>query len=61
MDFTAEEREYILELLKTAHAELLHELHHTDTRSFEQVLKERVALNEKLTSKLTSSELVNVR
>lgn len=43
-----EERDYLLELLTTAHDEMLHELHHSDTRKFEEGLKQRIALNERL-------------
>ena len=52
VDFTPEEREYIAELLKTSHDQLIHELNHTDTRSFEEVLRRRIAINEQLAAKL---------
>ncbi len=55
MELSAEEREYLVELLKAAHAELLHELHHTDTRAFETTLQHRVSLNEQLTRRLSNS------
>jgi hypothetical protein len=55
MELSADEREYLLELLQTAHDEMLHELHHTDTRSFEETLKQRVALNEQITRRLETA------
>jgi hypothetical protein len=55
MELSADEREYLLELLQTAHDEMLRELHHTDTRSFEETLKQRVALNEQITRRLETA------
>lgn len=54
-DFTAEEREYIAQLLKTNHDQLLHEINHTDTRSFEEGLRKQLEINEQLTRKLGPS------
>ena len=51
-DITDEEREYLLEILEARRAELLHELHHTDTLDFKEMLKRKVELVEGLTSKL---------
>ena len=53
-DLTPEEREYISQLLKTAHDQLLHELHHTDTRTFEEGLRKQLEINEQLTRKLAA-------
>ena len=54
-DITDEEREYLLEILEARRAELLHELHHTDTLDFKEMLKRKVELVEGLTSKLASA------
>ena len=54
-DITDEEREYLLEILEARRAELLHELHHTDTLDFKEMLKQKVALVEGLKSKLTGA------
>jgi hypothetical protein len=51
-DITDEERAYLLEVLEARHAELLHELHHTDTLDFKEMLKRKVELVEALRSKL---------
>ena len=50
-DITDEEREYLLEVLEARRAELLHELHHTDTLDFKEMLKRKVELVEGLTAK----------
>ena len=52
---TDEEREYVLEILEARRAELLHELHHTDTLDFKEMLKRKVELVEGLKSKLASA------
>jgi len=51
-DITDEERTYLLEVLEARRAELLHELHHTDTLDFKEMLKRKVELVEGLMSKL---------
>jgi hypothetical protein len=51
-DINEQERDYLLEILEARRAELLHELHHTDTLDFKEVLRRRVALVENLSSKL---------
>lgn len=45
-ELTSDEQAYVIELLEADHKELLHELHHTDTREFEDALKQRLELNE---------------
>lgn len=52
LDIDEQERDYLLEILEARRAELLHELHHTDTLYFKEVLRRRVALVENLSSKL---------
>jgi hypothetical protein len=51
-DITDEEREYLFEILEARRSELLHELHHTDTLDFKEMLKRKVELVEGLTSRL---------
>ena len=50
-DITEQERELLLEILEARHVELLHELHHTDTRDFKEMLKRKVEIVEGLKSK----------
>lgn len=53
LELTPEERTYVVELLEADHKELLHELHHTDTREFEDTLRQRVQMNEAVRRKLS--------
>lgn len=55
LDLTAEEREYTAQLLKTAHDQLIHEIDHTDTRTFKDGLRKQLDINEQLTRKLAQS------
>jgi hypothetical protein len=52
LDVNEEEGNYLLEILEARRAELLHELHHTDTLDFKEVLRRKIALVENLSSKL---------
>ena len=52
LDITDEEREYLFELLEAKRTEMLHELHHTDTLDFKEMLKRKVELVEGLRSKV---------
>ena len=54
-DITDEEREYLLEILDARREELLHELHHTDTLDFKEMLKRKVELVEGVRSRLASA------
>ena len=55
LDITNEEREYLLEILEARREELLHELHHTDTLDYKEMLRRKVALVEAVRSKLTTA------
>jgi hypothetical protein len=52
LDINDEERDYLLEILEARRAELLHELHHTDTLDYKEVLRRKIALVEALNSTL---------
>lgn len=52
LDITDKERDYLLEILDARREELLHELHHTDTLDFKEMLKRKVELVEGLRSRL---------
>jgi hypothetical protein len=54
LDITDEEREYLLEILDARREELLHELHHTDTLDFKEMLRRKAALVESVRSKLAA-------
>ena len=55
LDITDEERDYLLELLEARGAEMLHELHHTDTLDYKEGLRRRIGLVEGLRSKLAAA------
>jgi hypothetical protein len=55
LDITNEERDYLLEILDARREELIHELHHTDTLDFKEMLKREVELVEGIGSKLTTA------
>ena len=48
IDLTDEERTYLSMLLETTHKERLHELHHTDTAAFKEVLLDELRTIEDL-------------
>lgn len=52
LDITDEEREYLLEILDARREELLHELHHTDTLDFKEMLRRKAELVEAVRAKL---------
>ena len=55
LDITDEERDYLLEILEARREELIHELHHTDTLDFKEILMRKVELVEGLRSRLASA------
>ena len=55
LDITNEEREYLLEILEARREELLHELHHTDTLDYKEMLRRKIAVVESVRSKLTTA------
>ena len=44
LQLTRDEREFLLELLKAAHPEMQHELHHTDTLDYREGLRRRIEM-----------------
>ena len=56
LDITDEEREYLLEILDARREELLHELHHTDTLDFKEMLRRKAALVESVRSRLVNAQ-----
>ena len=55
LDITDEEREYLLEILDARREELLHELHHTDTLDYKEMLRRKIALVESVRSRLSNT------
>lgn len=52
MNITDKEKGLLIELLTSAQAELIHQLHHTDTQQYKKMLKEKASLLEALQEKL---------
>lgn len=60
LNITAQECQVLIEILTQAHKEVLHELHHTDTLDYKNMLMERLKTIEGLEEKLRSHpEAVN--
>ena len=51
-ELTHEEQEYVITILKSAHTELLRDLHHADSRDFRRSLRTVLDLNERIAEKL---------
>jgi hypothetical protein len=49
---TDEERELLYDLLETVCSQKIHELHHTDSHSYKQLVKQQLALFEGIQAKL---------
>jgi hypothetical protein len=48
LELNENERAYLIEEFRNAHARLLHELNHTDTSDYKAMLKEKIDLVEAL-------------
>jgi hypothetical protein len=55
LEVNAEEEKYLLELLETTHKEMLHEINHTDTHDYRDMLKNKLTVIDGLMAKLKSS------
>ncbi|PWT91627.1 MAG: hypothetical protein C5B55_07815 [Blastocatellia bacterium] len=55
LDLSDAERNLLLEILDERHTSMLHELHHTDTYEYKQILREKIDLLEKLRQKLRAA------
>ncbi len=51
-ELSAEEREYLKNLVERRHSELIHEMHHAVTREYKDGLKREIELTEKVKTKL---------
>jgi hypothetical protein len=56
VDLTPDERQYLLDVLRSAHTELLRQIHHSRTRRFAESLRQTVLLNERITARLSGEE-----
>ena len=53
VDITAAEREFLLEILEARQTSMLHELHHTDTLDYKELLERKMKLLEALKEKVS--------
>jgi hypothetical protein len=56
LNLTTQEKDYLLEVLEARHAEMLHELHHTDTADYRKLLRQNLELVEALKEKLKKAD-----
>jgi hypothetical protein len=60
LNITDQEREYLIELLDETQKGLIHEINHTDTHDYRQMLRHKLDLLEGLSAKLRAvSEQTN--
>jgi hypothetical protein len=59
-ELTDAERTFLLEVLDARHTSMLHELHHTDTYEYKQLLQEKIELLENLRKRLISVQEVSI-
>jgi len=54
LNITGEEREFLIELLAEKSKQMIHEINHTDTLEYKEMLRHKLDLIEGLNSKLAS-------
>jgi hypothetical protein len=52
LDISPDERDFLLELLEEKRTSLLHQIHHTDTHDYEDMLKRKVDVLEGLKARI---------
>jgi hypothetical protein len=56
LDLTDAEREFLQDLLEASQTSMLHEIHHTDSHQYRQLLERRLALLEGLLERVGSAQ-----
>jgi hypothetical protein len=59
-EVTDKEQDLLLELIEAEQKQIIHELHHTDSRDYRAMLRERLLNVEALLAKVHSSRLIPV-
>ena len=54
LNITVEEREFLIELLQEKYKQIIHEINHTDTLEYKEILRQKLDLLEGLSSKVRS-------
>ncbi len=57
VDLTLDEQEYLVNVLRSAHTQLLRDLHHADSRDFRQALRNVIELNERVFGKMANEQV----
>jgi hypothetical protein len=52
LDITDQERQFLLDVLETKYAALLHELHHAGTNDYKDLLRHQIDVLERLRAKV---------
>ncbi|MBX7174000.1 MAG: hypothetical protein K1X72_23720 [Pyrinomonadaceae bacterium] len=60
LDINEQEKEILLEILRSGHLSLLDELHHTENYDYKQMLKERDELLKNLRSRIEETASENI-
>lgn len=60
IEFTAEEREYLITALRAAHTQLLRELHHASSKDYKATLRVQIDLNERVSVRVQAASEVPV-
>ncbi len=55
VELTRDEQDYVVNVLRSAHTELLRNLHHADSRDFRQTLRTVIELNERIIGKVSET------
>jgi len=58
IELTVHQRELLTELLEAAHKDTVHELHRTDSLSYKQLIREKIAVIEELCELISVHEPV---
>ncbi len=59
-EFTREECDYVMAVLQAAHTQLLHDLHHTESRAFRERVRNEIEINERVTEEVNAAAPVPV-
>jgi len=52
LNLTDQETDFLLEVLETTHSTLIHDLNHTDTQEYKELLRQKIAVLEGLKAKI---------
>lgn len=56
LNLTEQETYFLMELLETAHSTMIHDLNHTDTQEYKELLRQKIAVLEGLKAKIIQQD-----